>query len=87
MPKTGDMLVSQLSSLFFRWMSYAFQLTECNKTGLVFADVGPSSIIPVGFNFSSSLTNSHFSMKKKNKNEELVLLIYSKPPNLYFLRE
>lgn len=64
MSKTEDVLVSQLSSLFYRWASYIFQLTECNKTRFVFADVGPSSIILVGFNFSSSLTNSHFSMKK-----------------------
>lgn len=64
MSKTEGMLVSQLSSLFYRRVSYIFQLTECNKTRLIFADAGPSSINLVGFNFSSSLTYSHFSMKK-----------------------
>lgn len=90
MSKTEGMLVSQLSSLFYRRVSYIFQLTECNKTRLIFADVDPSSIILIGFNFSSSLTYSHFSMKKLfffYKSEEPVLFIYSKPPNLYFMRE
>lgn len=90
MSKTEGMSVSQLSSLFYRRVSYIFQLTECNKTRLIFADVDPSSIILIGFNFSSSLTYSHFSMKKHfffYKSEEPVLFIYSKPPNLYFMRE
>lgn len=64
MSKTEDTLVSQLNSLLYGWGSYVFQLTECNKTRLVFADVGSSSTILAGFSFSSNLTNSHFSMKK-----------------------
>jgi len=89
MSKPEGMLVFQLSSLFYRWVSYIFQLTECNKLRVIFADVGPSSVTLVAFNFSSSLTNSPFSMRKNifYKNKEPVLFIYSKPPNLYFLRE
>lgn len=65
MSQAEDTLVFQLSSLFYRPVSYISQLTESSKTRPAFADVGPSSIILVGFNFSSSLINSHFPMKKK----------------------
>lgn len=86
MPQAEETLVFQLSSLFYRCVSYIFQLTECSKTKPTFADVGPSSIILVGFNFRSSLINSHFPMKKYYKNEELVFFICSKPSNLYFTK-
>lgn len=94
MSKTEDLLVSQLSSWFHRRVICILQLTKCNKTRLIFADVGSSSVILVQFNFSSSLTKSHFSVKEKknpqhflNKNEQSVLFIYSKCPNPYFLNE
>lgn len=60
--KTEDLLVSQLSSRFHRRVICILQLTKCNKTRLIFADVGSSSVILVRFNFSSSLTKSHFSV-------------------------
>lgn len=84
MSQAEDTLVFQLSSLFYRCVSYIFQLTECSKTKPTFADVGPSSTILVGFNFS--LINPHLSMKKNYKIEEPVFFIYSKPLNLYFMK-
>lgn len=64
MSQAEDTFVFQLRSLFYRCVNYIFQLTECSKTKPTFADVGPSSIILVGFNFSGSLINSCFPMKK-----------------------